>query len=119
MDGWGLIFAIAGFVQHELMLFAAFGFLLLGTGDLLVDAIWIGRTVRQRSRRYVRASAETLGGPEHPGHLAVFIPAWDEAAVIGDMLRTTLGRFDHPGLSPVCRRLPERSGHHRRSGCDR
>jgi adsorption protein B len=96
MDGWGLIFAIAGFVQHELMLFAAFGFLLLGTGDLLVDAIWIGRTVRQRSRRYVRASAETLGGPEHPGHLAVFIPAWDEAAVIGDMLRATLGRFDHP-----------------------
>jgi len=25
----------------------------------------------------------------------VLVPAWDEAAVIGDMLRATLARFDH------------------------
>lgn len=27
--------------------------------------------------------------------IAVFIPAWDESAVIGDMVRTALARFDH------------------------
>ena len=30
-----------------------------------------------------------------PGWLAVFIPAWDEAAVIAPMLRATLDRFEH------------------------
>jgi adsorption protein B len=28
--------------------------------------------------------------------LAVFIPVWDEAAVIGDMLRHAVATFDHP-----------------------
>ncbi|RYY22005.1 MAG: hypothetical protein EOP62_23800, partial [Sphingomonadales bacterium] len=30
-----------------------------------------------------------------PGRIAVFIPAWDESAVIGRMLRAALTRFDH------------------------
>jgi adsorption protein B len=96
MDGAGLPIAIAGFVMHEAMLFAACGFLLLGASDLLVDAIWIGRTLRRRLRRFTRADAGTLSAPTQPGFLAVFIPAWDEEAVIGDMLRATLERLDHP-----------------------
>ncbi len=96
MDGTGLALSIAGFVMHEAMLFAACGFLLLGAGDLLVDAIWIGRTLRRRLARFTRADAGSLSGPERAGHIAVFIPAWDEANVIGDMLRATLGRLDHP-----------------------
>jgi len=36
-----------------------------------------------------------LGG-ERPGHIAVFVAAWDESAVIGAMLRAALARFDHP-----------------------
>jgi bacteriophage N4 adsorption protein B len=85
--------AVLGFVLHEAMLFAACGFLLLGLSDLIVDLIWIARTLRRRCARFVRASAETLAAPTRPGLLAVFIPAWDEAAVIGDMLRATLERF--------------------------
>ena len=93
MGGAELPFAIAGFVMHEVMLFAACGFLLLGASDLLVDAIWIGRTARRRLRRFTRADAETFRAAERPGLLAIFIPAWDEAAVIGDMLRTTLNQL--------------------------
>jgi adsorption protein B len=96
MDKAGLFFAVAGFVMHEAMLFAACGFLLLGAGDLLVDAIWIGRTLKRRLTRFTRASAETLAKAERPGLMAVFIPAWDESTVIGEMLRATLDLFDHP-----------------------
>ena len=96
MDGAELFFAIAGFVMHEAMLFAACGFLLLGAGDLLVDIIWIGRTATRALVRSTKAAADTLPAPERSGLLAVFVPAWDEAAVIGEMLLTTLDRFDHP-----------------------
>jgi adsorption protein B len=95
MEGAELFFAIAGGALREAMLFAAVGFLLLGAGDLLVDAIWIGRTARRRLRRFTRADAATLSPAQRPGFLAIFIPAWDEAEVIADMLRTTLQRFDH------------------------
>ncbi len=33
--------------------------------------------------------------PQRPGRLAVLVPAWDEGAVIGDMLRASLKRFEH------------------------
>jgi hypothetical protein len=78
MAGAELGMAVVGFVLHEAMLFAACGFLLLGTSDLLVDLIWIARTCRRRCVRFVRATAETLAEPKSPGWLAVFIPAWDD-----------------------------------------
>ncbi|WP_194751921.1 glycosyl transferase family protein [Thermaurantiacus tibetensis] len=34
--------------------------------------------------------------PASPGRFAILVPAWDEAAVIGPMLRATLARLDHP-----------------------
>jgi adsorption protein B len=83
----------------EATLFAACGFLLLGASDLAVDLIWIARTAWRRCtvyRRFERACAETLPPPERPGSLAVFVPAWDEAAVISDMLRNTVHKLDHP-----------------------
>jgi adsorption protein B len=95
MHGAELLFAVAGFVMHEAMLFAACGFLLLGAGDLLVDAIWIARIAKRRLSRFDPSAADSLPPPERPGLLAVFVPAWDEANVIADMLRTTLARFDH------------------------
>lgn len=85
--------AMVGFVLHEAMLFAACGFVLLGASDFLVDLIWIGRMLRRRMAGFARACAGTLAAPLRPGRLAVFIPAWDEAGVIGDMLRATLRRF--------------------------
>lgn len=83
---------LAGQAANELALFAAVGFLLCGLDDLLVDAIWIGRTLRRRLtvyRRHPRAHAAGLVGAAEGG-LAVLVPAWDEARVIGPMLQHAL-----------------------------
>ena len=79
-------------VTQEFVLFAACGYLLVGTGDLLVDLVWIVRTLWRRVfiyTRFPRATAATLAAPERLGTIAVFIPAWDEAAVLTDMLNNT------------------------------
>ena len=86
-------------IAAELALFAGFGFLLFALNDLLVDLIyfaraaWRGIAVRPR---YPRLFAEQIEVAAEPGTIAVFIPAWDESAIIASMLRATLERFDHP-----------------------
>lgn len=82
-------------VLRELTLFAAIGFLIGNVDELVVDLLWIGRTIR---RRFVvppgrRVDSASLAPAARPGRLAVFVPAWDEAAVIGAMLDMTLDRF--------------------------
>jgi adsorption protein B len=74
---------LAAFVLRETALFAAFGFLVLGASDLAVDLLWLGNALARRRRARDRGRLATAGAP---GRLAVFIPAWDEAAVIGAML---------------------------------
>ena len=74
--------AVVAFVMRELGMFAAAGFLVLGTSDLAVDLLWLRRALRRREEP---CSAAELR-PARPGRLAVFVPAWDEAAVIGAML---------------------------------
>jgi len=83
---------------YELMLFAAVGLVLGGLDDMLIDAIWLVRATWRRLAiysRHVPASAATLAPPEAPGRIAIFVGAWDEAAVIGPMLRAALDRLDH------------------------
>ncbi|WP_265587347.1 glycosyl transferase family protein [Sphingomicrobium arenosum] len=83
-------------IAAELALFAAVGFLLFALDDLLVDLLYFTRRLWRHLtvyRRYPRAFASRLDAPATPGWMAVFIPAWDEGAVIGDMLRTTLERY--------------------------
>jgi adsorption protein B len=81
----------------ELALVAAAGFFLFAIDDLAVDLIYF---LRRGSRsaavysRFPRAFAGTLPAPMRPGWMAVFIPAWDEGAVIAPMLRATLKRFE-------------------------
>ena len=87
--------SIVAVLAEELALFAGVGFLLFALDDVLVDLIYFARRAWRGLfvyTRHARAFAGTL--PPHPaGWLAVFIPAWDEAAVIGPMLRATLERF--------------------------
>ena len=83
---------------HELTLFAVVGFLLGGIDDLLIDAIWLVRSVVRRFtiyRRYRRVDAGTLTAPQTPGRMIIFIPAWDESAVIGQMVGYALRTLDH------------------------
>lgn len=80
---------------HELALFAAIGLALGGLDDLLVDLIWVARTLWRRAavyRQHERATAKTVSIGV-AGRVAVFVPAWREAEVIGPMLRTALARW--------------------------
>lgn len=92
MGGFDTVLTACAAVLRETALFAAFGFLLLGLSDLLVDLIWLGlRLVHRRQ-------AQPFPQAARPGRLAIFLPAWDEAAVIGRMLahaQATLGDADY------------------------
>lgn len=91
MEWGGPILASLDVVMCEAALFAAAGFIILGAGDAVVDSIWVGLAVRRWRRPLPTVAA--LPAPQQPGGLAVFIPAWDEAAVIGDMLRSSLAAW--------------------------
>ncbi len=92
MDYW------LGIIASELTLFAAIGFLVGGIDDILVDCIWLGRTMwRQLTvyRRHQRVNVATLNPPTMPGRIIILVAAWDEAAVIGRMLDYAVRTFDH------------------------
>ena len=79
-------------------MFAAIVMAVFGIDDLAVDCIYFCRRGWRRLTvysRHRRASAATLPPPARPGRIAIIIPAWDEAAVIGDMLRALLNRLRH------------------------
>jgi bacteriophage N4 adsorption protein B len=83
----------------ELALFSAVGFLLFAINDLIVDAIYFGRRIWRSAtiyRRFPRTFGRHLADREREqGFMAIFVPAWDESAVIGSMLRATLERLDY------------------------
>ncbi len=85
MDSAGPLFGGMDFIMREAALFAATGFLILGLSDLAVDMLWLAHRIRRLGRPM--PAAADLPPPVRPGRLAIFVPAWDEAAVIGDMLR--------------------------------
>ena len=85
MDVAGPLSGGVDFIMREAALFAATGFLVLGLSDLAVDLVWLGHRARRRGRPFSAAAA--LPPPERPGRIAIFVPAWDESAVIGEMLR--------------------------------
>jgi adsorption protein B len=92
----GALFGGFDFAMREAALFAACGFLVLGASDLAVDFVWILRTLWRRAavyRRFRPASADRLTAPKKPGRMAVFVPAWREADVIGQMLARALRSF--------------------------
>ncbi|NCP11403.1 MAG: glycosyl transferase family protein [Sphingomonadales bacterium] len=75
--GFGVYLRLASL---ELLLFASVFILIFGAGDVLVDALWLGQP---RARKTV----DPLEDESRPHHrLAIFIPAWREAAVIGRTL---------------------------------
>ncbi len=87
---------LALLVNRELTLFAAVGFLIGGIGDLAIDLIWIAHHGWRRAtvyRRYARADVDTLPISLDPSPIAVFVPAWDEGAVIAPMLRHTVAAW--------------------------
>jgi len=85
-------------IAAELALFAAAGYLLFAADDALVDAIYFTRRLWRSATiysRFPRTYANQLSPPDEPGWIAIFVPAWDEAPVIAQMLRATLARVAH------------------------
>ncbi|HEY0312810.1 MAG TPA: glycosyl transferase family protein [Allosphingosinicella sp.] len=91
MNVVGSLFGVLEVVMREAALFAAAGFLLLGLSDLVVDLLWVRIKLRERGEPPLAVS--DLPPPLAPGPIAVLIPAWDEAGVIGPMLRRTLAAW--------------------------
>lgn len=72
-------------LDHEIALFAAFWLAAIWLDDLAFDLIWLALLVAGKGR----SSKLTEGFARRPlsQPLAVFIPAWREASVIGDTIR--------------------------------
>lgn len=84
-------------LQRELLLFAGVFFLIGALDDLAVDGVWLwlrltGRGVTQQRSR-LALQHRSLAGP-----VAVLIPAWQEAAVIGQTVRHLLDTWPQPRL---------------------
>ena len=83
------IFPLFEFLQKEMLLFASLCFVMGSIDDLVFDGMWAVHRLRRRLfvySRYQRATVETLGDPPPDCRLAIFVPAWQEATVIGAML---------------------------------
>lgn len=76
-------------LQHETLLFAGVFFLIGALDDLAVDAAWLWLKVRGRSLT-ARRDHHALRNRKLHGPAAVLIPAWQEAAVIGQTIRHLL-----------------------------
>ncbi len=86
-------------IASELALFSGVGFLLFALNDLGVDLIYFGRRMWRSAtvyRKFPRAFGETFAkGSGEQRFIALFVPAWDESAVIGQMLKSALSRIDY------------------------
>ncbi|NKB16426.1 MAG: glycosyltransferase, partial [Sphingomonadales bacterium] len=84
-------------LQHETLLFAGVFFLIGALDDLAVDAAWLWLKVRGRSLT-ARRDHNALRRRALHGPAAVLIPAWQEAAVIGQTIRHLLESWPQPEL---------------------
>ena len=83
---------------HELLLIVAVGIAASSLDDFALDLVYLGRRAWRKGvvyRRHRRLRAEELPRGEL-GWIAIIVPAWDEAAVIGAMLRDLTARLDYP-----------------------
>jgi adsorption protein B len=82
----------------EALLLLALLFALSGLDDLFVDLAWAGRALWRRLvvfRRHARADVQSLAAGRAEAPIAILVPAWDESAVIGPMLRHLLSTLSY------------------------
>ena len=81
--------------QHELLLFCGIWFLLGALDDIAVDLLWVARRWSLALRRETPPRhLDQLCAPLGPGLIAVFLPLWDEGAVVGRMLEACRKRWN-------------------------
>ena len=96
----GDLLALLDFIGVELLLFAGVWFLIGAADDLAVDGIWVWQRFVSKPRSAeampvisALPQAARLRSPDLPPRHAIFIPAWDEADVIADMIAHMLRRW--------------------------
>jgi adsorption protein B len=82
--------ALVQLLLAEALLLVAGGLALLGLDDALADLAWLALAMRRRLPGVIDVPAATA---LPPGGFAVFVPAWDESAVIGHMLALLRARW--------------------------
>jgi adsorption protein B len=85
------------FVSGELLVFAAFWFVIGAVDELAVDGIWLWLLAAGRTR----ARVLPRGYERRPlsGRIAVMVAAWQEPLVIGEMIAHTLSAWPQRGLT--------------------
>jgi bacteriophage N4 adsorption protein B len=94
---WFLLFVL----REELLLFSGFWIIISGIDDLAVDLLWGVRRGWRRITRYKATPpmrADQLRAATAKGPLAIFIPAWQESAVIGPMLARCIEAWRSSGI---------------------
>lgn len=84
-------------VEHELLLFASFWFVIGALDELAVDLGWIWLKLTGRGSDFRVPPGVEVG--RLSGRAAVFVPAWHEAEVIGPMVAHTLEAWRQDGLT--------------------
>lgn len=93
MDGWTVIAWLA-LVERELLLFAGVFFLIGTLDELAVDGLWLWMRLTGKVPHLVLDRGE-VRARRLAGRAAVCIPAWHEAAVIGQTLQHALKSWPH------------------------
>ncbi len=83
-------------IRDELALFSIFWIIVGLVDELALDACYFGLRLAGRAQTG-RLPARNAALPLH-GRTAVFIPTWQEAAVVGTTLREALRVWPHPDL---------------------
>ncbi|MDJ0641521.1 MAG: glycosyl transferase family protein [Erythrobacter sp.] len=83
--------------QHELLLFAGVFFLIGAVDDLAVDFVWLWLKMRGKAATPTLDRQQLRNAPLS-GPAAVFIPAWQEAEVIGDTVSHALSAWPQASM---------------------
>jgi adsorption protein B len=81
--------------ERELLLFAAFWFIVSAVDELAVDCIWAWLRVRRPRTPRLPRGIETKA---LSGRAAVLVPAWHESEVIGQMIAHALKSWSQQGM---------------------
>ena len=84
-------------VQHELLLFAGFFFLIGALDDFAVDVSWLWLKLTGRVRTPHLSRVELQQQKLH-GPAAIFVPAWQEDEVIGETIAHLLAAWPQDNL---------------------
>ncbi|WP_100207586.1 glycosyl transferase family protein [Sphingomonas elodea] len=78
-------------VHRELLVVSVLFLFVGGVDDILVDLLYLYYRLTRRGGDRAEAGAVTTG--QSASRFAIFVPAWDESAVIAPMLRAMLARW--------------------------